>query len=163
MSEPLKNLCILIVDGDRSMRFLIRDMLNAMDIHQVYTISDGSAAYGELRIRHFDIIITERHMEPLDGMDLTRMIRTAADSPNPHVPILMMTAAPSLRVVTDARDAGVTEFLIKPFSSDSLKKRVAATILNPREFVQVASYFGPDRRRRDKEFFGQDMRQSKRE
>ncbi len=158
MSEDLKNLSILIVDSDRSMRVLCRDMLNAMGIAQVYTVDDGSRAYAELRNRRFDIVITERYMETLDGIDLTRMIRTAADSPNPLVPILMTTAMPSMSDVTEARDAGVTEFLIKPFSANDFKKRITATVTNPREFVQVASYFGPDRRRATKDFYGEDMR-----
>jgi DNA-binding response OmpR family regulator len=158
MSEQLDKLRILIVDSEQKMRSLTRDMLNELGIPQVYTVGDGSRAYAELRDRQFDIIITERRMESVNGIDLTRMIRTAVDSPNPHVPILMMTAAPSLHDVTEARDAGVTEFLIKPFSVDGLKKRIIATVMNPREFVEVESYFGPDRRRTVKDFQGEYMR-----
>ena len=80
-------------------------------------------------------------MEPVGGIDLTRMIRTASDSPDPQVPILMVTAAPSLQEFTEARDVGVSEFLIRPFSVDSLRSRVAAIINNPRAFIQVESYF----------------------
>lgn len=158
VSEELKNLRILIVDGDQSIRSLIRDLLNAVGINQVDTYEDGARAYSELRGQAFDIVIVERRMEPLDGIALTRMIRTSADSPCPHIPILMMTSAPSIEDVTEARDAGVNEFLIKPFSTDNLTKRLAATVLNPREFVQVENYFGPDRRRVDKGFIGEDRR-----
>ena len=63
--------------------------------------------------------------------------------------------------VTEARDAGVNEFLIKPFSVDGLKRRIIATVNNPRDFIEVESYFGPDRRRTEKEFHGVDMRKGK--
>ncbi len=158
MSEQIKDLTILVADSDRKMRALTRDMLNSLGIQQVYSVGDGSRAYHELRDRRFDILITERRMEQLDGIELTRMIRAAADSPCPHVPILMTTASPKLRDVTEARDAGVTEFLIKPFSIDGLKKRLVATMQNPRDFIEVSNYFGPDRRRSVKEFYGEDLR-----
>lgn len=163
MSTPLERVRILIVDSDQEIRSLTRDMLNSIGILQVYLANDGSRAFGELRERPFDIVITERRMEGLDGIELTRMIRTAADSANPHIPILMTTAAPSLQDVTEARDAGVTEFLIKPFSVDSLRKRLIATLENPREFIEVESYYGPDRRRTVKDFRGEDMRGRKEE
>ncbi len=158
MSEQIENLKILIVDEDQKLRALTRDMLNSLGIMMVYTVGDGSRAYGELRQRQYDIVITERRMEQLDGIDLTRMIRTGADSPSPHVPILMMTAAPSLNDVTGARDAGVSEFLIKPFSIDGLKKRIVATVRNPRNFIEISDYFGPDRRRSVRQFTGEDLR-----
>jgi two-component system chemotaxis response regulator CheY len=163
MSEQITNLRILIVDGDLKMRTLTRDMLNTLGILQVYTVGDGSRAYSELRERPFDIVLTERRMDPVTGIDLTRMIRTGADSPSPHIPILMMTAMPSLSDVTEARDAGVTEFLIKPFSVDGLKKRIIATVRNPREFIEVSDYFGPDRRRTVKNFTGIDMRRRRKD
>ena len=152
------NLRILVVDSDQELRNLTRDMLDTIGISQVYTVSDGGRTFGELRDREFDMVILQRQMEPVGGIDLTRMIRTASDSPDPHVPILMVTAAPSLQGVTEARDVGVSEFLIRPFSVDSLRSRVAAIINNPRAFIQVESYFGPDRRRVNKEFKGEDMR-----
>jgi len=158
MLAPLKSLRILVVDSVPELRVLTRDTLNTLGVEQVYTVGDGSRAYTELQGRRFDIVILERRMEPIDGIDLTRMIRTAADSPDPHVPILMTTAAPSRQDVVEARDAGVNEFLVKPFSADGLAKRIAATLANPRDFIEVASYFGPDRRRADREFTGRDMR-----
>ena len=114
------NLRILVVDRDQELRNLTHDMLDTIGISQVYTVSDGGRTFGELRDREFDMVILERQMEPVGGIDLTRMIRMASDSPDPHVPILMVTAALSLQDVTEARDVGVSEFLIRPFYVDSL-------------------------------------------
>ncbi len=155
------DLRILVVDSDPEMRILTRDMLDSLGILQVYTIGDGSRTFAELGERAYDMVIIERQMEPIGGIDLARMIRTASDSPNSHIPILMVTAAPSIQEVTEARDVGVSEFLIRPFSIDSLKGRIIATANNPREFIRIESYFGPDRRRIAKEFRGKDMRGSK--
>lgn len=160
MSVRLGDVRILVVDSDPELRILTRDMLDSLGILQVYTIGDGSRTFAELRNRDYDILILDRQMEPLNGIDLTRMIRTASDSPKPHIPILMVTLAPSLQDVTEARDVGVSEFLIRPFSIDSLKGRLLVAANNPRQFVEVEDYFGPDRRRVDKEFRGKDMRGS---
>lgn len=157
----LKTLRILIVDGEPEMRILTRDTLNSLGVEQVFTVADGGRAYALLQERSFDLILTERKVEPLDGIEMTRLIRTASDSPDPHIPILMMTAAPSRRDVFEARDAGVNEFLVKPFSADGLAKRIAATVANPRAFIEVESYFGPDRRRVERDFPGEDMRRRK--
>lgn len=161
MAINLASLRILVVDSDQELRALTRDMLDSIGIPQVYTIADGSRVFSELRDRQFDLLIVERQIVPVDGIDVTRMIRTASDSPDPHVPILMVTAAPSLEEVTTARDVGVSEFLIRPFSVDTLRGRVTAIINNPRAFIEVENYFGPDRRRATRPFKGQDMRGSK--
>ena len=158
MPVRIGDLRILVVDSDQELRNLTRDMLDRLGIAQVFTVADGSRTFAELRERQYDLVILERQMEPLGGIDLTRMIRTAADSPDPHVPILMVTVAPSLQDVTEARDVGVSEFLIRPFSVDGLKGRITAIVNNPRAFIQVESYFGPDRRRVNKAFRGEDMR-----
>ena len=70
----------------------------------------------------------------------------------------MVTAMPTVEMVTEARDAGVTEFLIKPFSMNDLKTRIVAILKHPRTFIEVSDYFGPDRRRADREFYGDDQR-----
>lgn len=162
LAVKLGNLRILVVDSDQELRNLTRDMLDTVGVAQVYTVGDSGRTFGELRDRQYDLIMLERQMNPVDGIDLTRMIRTAADSPDPLVPILMVTAAPSLQEVTEARDVGVSEFLIRPFSIDLLKSRISAIVNNPRAFIQVESYFGPDRRRVEKPFQGEDMRGRKR-
>jgi two-component system chemotaxis response regulator CheY len=97
-------------------------------------------------------------MEPLDGIDFTRMVRTAPDSPNPFVPIIMLTAQSSMERVTQARDSGVNEFLAKPVTAKGLYSRIATVIERPRQFVRASEYFGPGRRRSVKEFMGMDRR-----
>ncbi len=158
MAGDFSELSVLIVDSDLSMRSLTKDILLSVGIKRVESVIDGDRAYAELRSRAFDIVITERELDSMGGIELTRKIRAAADIPNRHIPILMMTGAPSREAVFEARDAGVTEFLIKPFSVDILRDRVSAIVNQPRSFIEVANYFGPDRRRSKKGFHGQNLR-----
>jgi len=141
------------------MRFLLRDMLAAFGIEKIVTVADGTKAFAELRQFAADIIITDWVMEPLDGIEFTRMVRTAPDSPNPFVPIIMLTSQSAFERVQQARDTGVTEFLIKPVTANALYSRIVNVIQNPRQYVRVSEYFGPDRRRTVKDFEGQERRE----
>lgn len=141
------------------MRLLLRDMLNAFGVDKIVAVSDGTKAFAELRQFPADIIITDWVMEPLDGIDFTRMVRNAPDSPNPFVPIIMLTSQGAYDRVQKARDTGVTEFLIKPVTANALYSRIGNVIQKPRQFVRVTEYFGPDRRRTMKDFRGEDRRE----
>jgi two-component system chemotaxis response regulator CheY len=87
-------------------------------------------------------------MKPMDGLEFSRAVRTAENSPNPFLPIIMITGHTEKHQVEAARDAGVTEFLVKPITAQSLFSRIAEIVERPRAFVRCEAYFGPDRRRR---------------
>jgi DNA-binding response OmpR family regulator len=74
------------------------------------------------------------------------------------VPIIMMTGYSAQPRVIDARDQGVTEFLVKPFSASDLAKRIAYVINRPRDFVDSKKFFGPSRRRKRDEYSGPERR-----
>ncbi len=146
----LERLNVLIVDDNKHMRALVTSILNALGVRNVVDASDGADAFKELRHFPADIIICDWNMDPLDGLDFTRMVRTAQDSPNPFVPIIMLTGHTEMSRVVEARDAGVHEFLAKPISAKGLYSRIRSIIEHPRPFVKTKGmygYFGPDRRR----------------
>jgi len=87
-------------------------------------------------------------MKPIDGIAFTQEVRLSHKSPNPYVPIIMITGHTERHRVEAARDAGVTEFLAKPITAQNLFLRIAEIIERPRPFVRAGAYFGPDRRRR---------------
>src|SRR5690606_14043240 len=93
-----------------------------------------------------DIVIADWMMKPMDGISFARMVRNDPRSPNAYVPIILMTGFSERRRVLQARDAGVTEFLVKPFNARDLYKRIAQVIERPRQFVRSEDFFGPDRR-----------------
>ena len=129
---------------------LVKAILNALGVKNILEAADGADAFKELRHFPADIIICDWNMEPLDGLDFSRMVRTGSDSPNPFVPIIMLTGHTEMTRVVEARDAGVHEFLAKPISAKSLYSRLRAIIERPRPFIRTKGmfgYFGPDRRR----------------
>ncbi|MDE2134799.1 MAG: response regulator [Alphaproteobacteria bacterium] len=138
----------LIVEDNVHMRTLLRSLLAALGINHVYEAADGADALATLRDKAPDMILTDLSMKPVDGIAFTRSVRLSHDSPNPYVPIIMITGHTERHKVEAARDAGVTEFLAKPITAQGLFLRIAEIVERPRAYVRCASYFGPDRRRR---------------
>jgi CheY-like chemotaxis protein len=143
----------LIVEDNVHMRTLLRSLLTALGVKHVYEASNGADAFVILRDKSPDMILTDLSMKPIDGIAFTREVRLSHDSPNPYVPIIMVTGHTERLKVEAARDAGVTEFLAKPITAQGLFLRIAQIVERPRAFVRCAEYFGPDRRRRKDETF----------
>lgn len=139
---------ILLVDDNRHMRLLLTEMLRAIGVRQIFEAVDGGEALNLMRGVPIDIVITDLKMGQLGGIDFVNLLRRSPDSPNPFVPVLMVTGHSTLRRVQDARDAGVNEFLTKPVTGRSLIHRLTLLIEQPRPYIRCATYFGPDRRRR---------------
>jgi two-component system, chemotaxis family, chemotaxis protein CheY len=138
----------LIVEDNHHMRVLLRSLLNTLGITHVYEASDGAEAFALLRDRQPDLVLTDLTMEPIDGISFVRELRQSPHSPNPYIPVVMVTGHTERRRVETARDAGVTEFLAKPVTAHNLFSRIAEIMERPRAFVRCDTYFGPDRRRR---------------
>lgn len=141
-------LSILIVDDNHYMRVLLSEILRATGVKEIHEANDGAEALQMMRRREFDIVITDLSMQPLDGIDFVRLLRNSPDSPNPMMPVIMITGHSTVQRVAEARDAGVNEFLAKPLTARGVLERITKLIENPRPFVRTADYFGPDRRRR---------------
>jgi two-component system chemotaxis response regulator CheY len=145
----------LVVEDNNHMRALLRSLLNALGVKHVFEASNGSDAFEKMREIKPDIVLTDLSMKPVDGIQFTREIRNGPTSPNPYVPIMMITGHTERARVLAARDAGVTEFLAKPITAQNLFLRVAEIVDRPRPFVRCETYFGPDRRRhKDEDFAG---------
>ncbi len=144
----LEKLSILLVEDLDPMKKLISSVLGTMGVGNIFTASDGEHGFNMFCNKNPDIVLTDWHMLPESGIDLAKKIRTHSRSPNKMVPIIMMTGYSAMPRVSEARDFGVTEFLVKPFSAADLSQRIVYTIQKPRDFVDASLYFGPDRRRR---------------
>ena len=107
-----------------------------------------------------DVIITDYHLVPENGLALIDWVRNSPQSDDRMIPIIMLTANSEEDYVIKARDMGVTEFLAKPFHVEGLYRRLVAVIARPRAFVSAESYFGPDRRRRQVPYSGPDRRRT---
>ena len=138
---------VLLVDDNPHMRTIATAVLKSAGIRKVIEASDGAQALEMLREHAIDLAIVDYNMFPLDGVEFTRLVRNSPDSANPYLPIIMMTGHSGKKRVYDARDAGVTEFIVKPITAKAVLDRIQAVIWRPRPFVKTEGYFGPDRRR----------------
>ena len=160
MAFEFSKLKLLIVEDVVPMRQLFVTVLRSLGIQNITEASNGEEAFQKFAKENHDIIITDWMMEPGDGLQLTHQARHSTESPNKMVPIIMITGYSAWSRVETARDKGITEFLIKPFTANDIAKRLAFVITNPRDFVETDKFFGPDRRRRiDSKFTGPYRRQ----
>ena len=143
----LQSLKVLLIDDNQHMRAITSAVLQSAGVREVREASDGAAALEILREQSVDLAIVDFNMFPLDGVEFTRLVRNSPDTANPYLPIIMMTGHSEKSRVFEARDAGVTEFVVKPITAKAILDRIQAVLFPPRPFVKTDGYFGPDRRR----------------
>jgi len=162
MAYQFDRLKILVVDDSAHMRKLVVAILQAFGVLYIYEAESGERAWSLLQEHNPDICLVDWVMEGMSGLDLTQKIRTDPMSPNPFVPVIMLTGHTALDQVRQARDAGINEFIAKPVSIKSIMQRLQAVIENPRPYVRTKVYFGPCRRRRGvEEYRGPERREKK--
>lgn len=144
----MKELTVLVADDSEPMLEVMVAILNRFGFGRVLTAIDGEQAFSMFQRYKPDLIITDWHMDPVDGLELSRWIRRNKHSVNRSIPIILMTGFSDYTRITNARDKGVTEIIIKPFSAEDLAKRIMHVIDVPRDFIESLGFFGPDRRRR---------------
>ena len=159
MSYKLETLKVLVVEDNQPMQELVKSILETFGVGQVFCARDGELGFKIFCRENPDIVITDWMMKPINGLELTEMIRNDPMTPNPYVPVVMMTGFSEHKRVTGARDLGTTEFLVKPFKAQDLYKRIVQVIERPRQFVKCETFFGPDRRRSKKsDYDGEERR-----
>lgn len=164
MAYTLEKARILVVDDMKPMLTLAQSVLKTFGFEHVYIAQNGEEGFEKVCKHDPDLIITDWMMEPMDGLEFTKKVRRDPLAPNPYVPILMMTGFSSRLRVENARDYGITEFLVKPFTARDLYTRVEQIIEKPRQFVDAGEFFGPDRRRkRLKDYRGPRRREADKE
>ena len=136
MAYNLSHLKLLLVEDNPHMRTLIKEVLHAFGIRNIEQADDGAAAFERLKKYEADVVVIDWMMDRIDGIEFTQMVRMAPDSPNPFVPIIMLTGYTETQRVLEARDRGVTEFMAKPVSAKALYDRLVAVIERPRSFVR---------------------------
>jgi len=153
----LANINVMVVEDTAFMRLMLVQVLEALGFQKVVSFSSADKAIEHLkgiagtpyrnRVQGVDLIISDLVMAPIDGLMLLRWVRRHKQSPDRFVPFVMLSGLADVDEVAVARDLGVTEFMAKPFSVQSMGERLMAVIDMPRQFVKTDEYFGPDRRR----------------
>lgn len=151
MASTLAKVHIMVVDDSLHVRRLLGAMLRAMDCQTIYEAKSSAKAIGILEKEPVDIALIDWMLDDPSGgtgLDLVRRIRASPLENVTFMPIIMITGHTERENIMEARDAGVNEFLAKPFTAKTLFTRINALVDLPRPFVRTQSFFGPDRRRR---------------
>lgn len=115
---------ILVVDDYNTMIRIIRNLLRHLGFDDVDDASDGSSALTKLRNKHYGLVISDWNMEPMTGYELLKQVRS-----DPHLtrmPFIMVTAESKIENVIAAKQAGVNNYIVKPFNADTLKTKIGA-------------------------------------
>jgi len=155
-----EQLRFVIADDNAHMRRILRTMLRAFGSREIYEAEEGASGLEAVEAYQPDILITDLKMPIFDGLELTRMIRNPDGFSQPYLPIIILSAYSEKHQVIAARDAGATDFICKPVSAATLYSRIQNIIEHPRPFIRTTTYFGPDRRRQDSIYSGEDKRKA---
>lgn len=117
---------VLIVDDQRSMRALVKSCLQELGFKHFREASDGDQALAHLKIALPHLVISDLHMPLLDGLGLLAAVRDAAEMR--HLAFIMLTSVGEVEQVRKAVELGVNNYLVKPFTLASLKRKVEAVI-----------------------------------
>jgi two-component system chemotaxis response regulator CheY len=119
---------ILIVDDYKTMLRIVRNLLNQLGFNNVDEATDGSSALQKMRERNFGLVISDWNMEPMTGLQLLKEVR--ADMKLKGTPFIMVTAESKTENVVAAKEAGVNNYIVKPFNAATLKEKIASVIGN---------------------------------
>ncbi len=159
--DRLAHIKLLIVDDERMIQRLVHDVLNSLGFQYIKIASSGRAAIELVTNEDFDLIITDWRMQDINGLDFVRFLRDQAHTPKGRIPIIFLTGNAEARDVCEARDAGVNEYLIKPFTVQQLIKKVRNIVDNPRRFIEATTYKGPCRRHKNEVVYSKDDRRKR--
>lgn len=121
-----KNMPILIVDDYKTMLRIIRNLLKQLDFNNVDEATDGSAALQKLREKEYGLVISDWNMEPMTGIQLLKEVR--ADNELRKMPFIMITAESKTENVVIAKEAGVSNYIVKPFNAATLKSKLVGVL-----------------------------------
>ena len=142
----MKDLAILIVDGNGYMRRTTRTMLMNLGARSVREAVDGIAALEQIRTWNPDVMLLDWDLPVLNGMEVMRIVRSPGVFPRPDLPTIMLTSRSRRSHVVEAMRVGVHEFLVKPTSPKALCDRLMSIMIKPRPLMKVGEYYVPEPR-----------------
>jgi two-component system chemotaxis response regulator CheY len=119
-----KNMRVVIVDDYTTMLRILRNLLRQLEINNVEEANDGDTAYHLMQKAPPDLVISDWNMAPVTGLDLLKKVR--ADAKLKHIPFIMVTAESKTENVVAAKQAGVSNYIVKPFNADTLRAKIVS-------------------------------------
>jgi two-component system chemotaxis response regulator CheY len=121
-----KNMHILIVDDYKTMLRIIRNLLRQLGFVNIDEATDGAMALSMMRGASYGLVISDWNMEPMTGLQLLREVRSDAKLKN--TPFIMVTAESKSENVIAAKEAGVSNYIVKPFNAETLKAKMVSVL-----------------------------------
>ncbi len=122
-----KNMNVLIVDDYNTMLRIIKNLLKQLGFPNVDEATDGSMALEKVKAKEYGLIISDWNMEPMTGLELLKEVR-GSDEAYKNTPFIMVTAESKTENVIQAKQAGVNNYIVKPFNAETLKTKMTAVL-----------------------------------
>jgi two-component system chemotaxis response regulator CheY len=120
---------VLVVDDYQTMIRIIKNLLKQLGFNNIDEATDGTAAYEMLNLKKYGLVISDWNMEPMSGLDLLKKVRSTSGNDNiAKVPFIMVTAESKTENVIAAKQAGVNNYIVKPFNAETLKTKISSVI-----------------------------------
>lgn len=121
-----KNMNVLIVDDYKTMLRIISNLLKQLGFANVDEATDGAMALDMFKLKNYGLVISDWNMEPMSGIDLLKQVRTLPT--NGDVPFIMVTAESKTENVIAAKQAGVSNYIVKPFNAETLEGKMVTVL-----------------------------------
>lgn len=121
-----KNINVLIVDDYKTMLRIIKNLLNQIGFNNVDEATDGGMAFTKLKEKSYGLVISDWNMEPMSGYELLQKVRAEDNLKN--IPFIMVTAESKTENVVAAKQAGVSNYIVKPFNAETLKQKIESVM-----------------------------------
>ena len=142
MSSSFERVRVLILEDNAHMSTILRMVLQGFGVRQIIETRDAADAFEAMRNSNPDLALVDYMLGDVDGLEFTRLVRTASDSPNKYLPIIMVSGHTDRSRIMEAINAGVNEYLAKPVRPIDLYNRLVALIERPRRFIKSGSFGG---------------------
>jgi two-component system chemotaxis response regulator CheY len=119
-----KNMSILVVDDFQTMTQLMRYLLFSLGFKNVDEARDGRSALAKMSEKQYNLVISDWNMQPMSGIDFLKYLRAQGNS----VPFILVTAENKTENVIEAKAAGVSNYIIKPYNAITLKSKLISVL-----------------------------------
>lgn len=122
-----KGMNVLIVDDYNTMLRIIKNLLKQLGFDNVDEATDGTMALEKIKQKKYGLVISDWNMEPMSGLELLKQVRGSGEG-FASVPFIMVTAESKTENVIMAKQAGVNNYIVKPFNAETLKTKISAVL-----------------------------------
>lgn len=143
---PLENFKVILADSDQKLMNVLKHMMENIGFRHIHATQTGKAALDLVKQEAVDFVITDWQLKDMHSSTMLQHVRRNSATPNLTLPIIMLTGRAEKSDVEAARDMGINEYVVKPFSAQTIFKRLERIVEFPRYFVLTSEYIGPDRR-----------------